>query len=132
METTRTVDMLTDNIIDMYIPMMDLADMSYDFHKTKGKILAVECELILSKILDLIAIFMKKTTCVRNKDILRNYFNRYVNLKFSNGNVECLITLDMKLSDCFNLEDTEIFIMKISSSLKALHAFISRLTVINH
>ena len=125
METARTVDMLTDNIIDMYIPMMDLSDLSYDFHKTKGKILAVECELILSKILNLIAIFMKNTTCVRNKDILKHYFNRYVNLKFSNGDAECLITLESKLSDTYNPEDTEIFIMKMSSSLKALHAFIS-------
>ena len=50
MESWRTVDMLTDNIIDMYIPMMDLADMSYDFTKSKGRILIVECELILSKI----------------------------------------------------------------------------------
>ena len=125
MDSFHTVDMLTDNVIDMYIPMMDLADMSYDFHKTKGRTLAVECEMILSKILNLIAIFMKNTVSVRHKDILKHYFNRYVNLKFANGDIERLVTLDMKLSECFKPEDTEIFIMKISSSLKALHAFIS-------
>lgn len=107
--------------------MMDLADMSYDFTKSKGRIFTVECELILSKILNLIPIFMKKTTSVRSKDILKHYFNRYVNLKFANGDIEHLVTLDMKLSECFNSEDTEIFIMKICSSLKALHAFLSEI-----
>ena len=125
MDIIKQVDMLTDNIIDMYTPMMDLADMSYDFHHTKGKILTTECEVIVTNILNLITIFMKKTTCVRNKNILKHYYNKYFNLKFANADIKHIKTLDMKLAEDFIPEDVEISIMKISSSFKALHVFIS-------
>ena len=129
MDSIKMIDNLTDNIIDMYIPMMDLADMSYNFHYAKGKTLAVECEEIISKLLNLITIFMNKTTCMRNKNVLKHYYNKYYNLKFANGNIESFTPLDIKLQEKFVATDMEIFIMKICSSYKALHHFIS---VVDH
>ena len=125
MDSLKQIDALTDNIIDMYIPMMDLADMSYDFHREQGKLIATECEEIISKLLNLIAVFMKKTTCMRNKDVLKHYYNRYCLLKFCGGKLDNFAELNMKLQETFIYSYMEIYIMKICSSFKALHYFIS-------
>ena len=123
MDSLKQIDALTDNIIDMYIPMMDLADMSYDFHREQGKLIATECEEIISKLLNLIAVFMKKTTCMRNKDLLKHYYNRYHLLKFCGGKLDNFAELNMKLQETFIYSDMEIYIMKICSKFQSSTLF---------
>ena len=125
MNSLRQIDALVDVIIDMYIPLRDISNMSCDLHCDRGKLLAVECEEIVSHILNLITIFIKYTSCIRNKDILKHYYKKYRVMTFSSGKVEEFTSLDIKLQETLLPADMEISILKMSSNFKALEQFIS-------
>ena len=128
---------LVDNITDMYIPIADLENLTYEAFCdiNDEKHLSNNCEEIVSELLNMITILMKKTTYDRCKDILKHYFNRYRELEFSHGNIEEFPTLESKLQKHFMDVDIEEILKKITTKMKILHELMCeyniKMTLIN-
>ena len=87
----ESVDEVVQNLRDMFFPMEDIEyaidylheheELQDDDHDEILKKLCVECETIQTSLLDCILRLWKKTTD-QNKDILKEYYNKFRRLNF--------------------------------------------------
>ena len=127
----HTIDHLTDNIADTYIPMKDLEDIVDSWNPVKSFLtleqivtISLECEQIMLCIMKMITFLMKRSNYEWCNNILKHYYNKLSRLDFKYGNLHRMPPLSEETIKNNKIEKIEDIVISIINSIAELHTIV--------